>query len=572
MADQSAALFGSLQHHPGNPAFPTLPLATDPNVGYVVPLGRGASIFTPIVPSYEERVTQSAAKYEGFGSWFLNQIWVTPTPIDFGDISDVKNLEVTFFSSYLSTVDMTSLLLPVDGLDVTDPATSPIVPLSLLSFNDKILTFTAAQAGPQQFDDDIIIVVNGITFTIRTLGRRVLLLFGEPENGAIEALEFLTDLMRSKSGKEQAFSLRLAPYSVIQYTFRFPSDLDYKRTLMEALLVGGAPLLPYGVQLWWEAEKISSAAAPTDTTVYIDHSLMQVNVGETFVFTTPSREHHVGTVLSVNTSPMGLTFEEAIGATLPLGTYGMPVRFGHLQGDPGHNTFRINLQDTNVAIRTEADVDISNIDPAYFDFHTVESPARPIWKARCLRSGSLSGSISKEIEVLDSETGRLFVTGTEPIGEWTSAAHIWCNSKQDIRAWREFLHYVRGSWGKFYVPTFQNDLPLAADILLGSTNAITVPYMGLAAYLNGQVPYRDVRIRLQDGSIEYKRITLVVDNTDGTETVTFDSVIGSTGTSTIANTLISWMHLCRIDGDRARFAHTYLGQAELSFKIRSCIE
>lgn len=572
MADQSAtSSFTSLQHNPGNPIFPTLPGAGDPNVGYISTWPTGASLFLPL---FEERtsVVQSATGGVGFGGWFLNQLWVTPVPIDFADIPDEKSIDVTFFSSYLDPVDMESITIPVDALDITAPAGSPIFPITLSSFTDTIFTFTAAQAGPQQFDDDITIVVEGRSFTVRTLGRRVLLLFGEPENGAVEVLNFATNLMRAKSGIEQAFALRLAPYSVIQYTFRFPADLDYKRTLMEALLVGGAPLLPYGVQLWWEAEKITTAAVPADDTIYIDHSNMQVNVGETFVFTTPSREHYFGTIQTLNESPLSVTLEQPIGATLPLGTYGMPARFGHLANDPSKTTKRINLEDMNIAIRTESDIDISNLDANYFDFHTVESPARPIVRSRCMRGDSVTGGIYKEVQTIDSVTGRVFYTGTEPIGEWSTNAHVWCRSKGEIRAWREFLHYMKGSWGTFYFPTFQNDLPLSTPILLGADNDVTVPYMGLSAYLDGAVPYRDVRIRLEDGSIEYKRITTIVDNGDDTETVTFDSVIGSTGSSSLAGTMISWMHLCRIEGDTARFVHTFLGEAELSFKVRSVIE
>jgi hypothetical protein len=570
MADQSAALFVALQHHPGNPAFPTLPGAGDPIVGYLGAWGLGAELRVPFFEPQTD-IVQSAAKSSShlFGQWFLDQIWVTPVPVDFGDIPDDKNVDVTVFSTYLDPVNFESVDIPVSGLDITAPAGSPLFPTSLPSFTDSIFTFTATQAGPQTFDDDMSFTVNGVTFEVRTVGRRVLLLFAEPQNGGIEQLLWATDLMRSKDGKEQAFSLRLAPFSQIQYTLRHDGSLDYQRMLVEALLVGGNPLLPYGMQLWYEAEKITSAAGSGDSTVNIDTRYMQVFAGDSFVFTTPNRVNVIAEIDSFTAST--ITFTQPVGTALPLNTYGMPVRFGHLAGTPQLTTARFNLQDTDIKLRTEADRDFSNVDANYFDFHTIESPARPIIRKRCLQGNSARGLIYRETQELDSVTGRLFVTGTEPIGEWISDVTVYCNSKAEIWAWREFLHSVRGSWGTFYLPSFQNDLPLNQRITLGG-NTFEVPYMGVEAFLNAQAPYRDLRIQLDDGSVEYKRITDVTHNGNGTETITVDSVIGSAGFSEIADTMISFMRLCRIEGDTAQFTHLYLGEAQLRFTVRTAKE
>jgi hypothetical protein len=571
MADQSAStLFTSLQHNPGNPVFPTLPGAGDPNVGYLGAWGTGASLLYPFFEDQTDVVQSASGTGKvGFGAWYLDNIWVTPTPLDFGDIPDDKNLSVTLFSSYLEPVTLDSVDIPVSGLDITAPAGSPLFPTSLPSFTDSLFTFTATQAGPQTFDDDITFTVNGVPFEVRTVGRRVLLLFAEPQNGGIEQLVFATDLMRAKNGTEQAFSLRLAPYSQIQYTLRHDGSLDYQRMLIEALLVGGNPLLPYGMQLWYEAEKITSAAGSGASTVNIDTRYMQIEAGNSFVFTTPNRVNVIAEIDSFTDTD--ITFTQPIGTALPLDTYGMPVRFGHLVGPPQLTTARYNLQDTDIKLRTEEDNDISNVDANYFDFHTVESPARPIIKKRCLQGTSSRGLIYRETQELDGVTGRLFVTGTEPLGEWISDVIVHCNSKPEIWAWREFLHYVRGSWGTFYLPSFQNDLPLNERITLGG-NTFEIPYMGIEAFFNAAAPYRDLRIQLDDGTFEYKRITDVTDNGNGTETVTVDSVIGSAGFSEIDGTMISFMRLCRIEGDTAQFTHLYLGEARLQFTVRTVKE
>lgn len=580
MADQSAtkpiAGFGDLAHNPGNPAFPTLPGAGDPNVGYLGAWGLGAELRVPIEED-KTRIVQSAIRPSrgggvGFGGWFLNQIWVTPDPIDFGDIADEKNLDVTVFSTYLDTVTFEDVDISVSGLDITDPTESPLWPRDLLPFSDTNLTFTATQAGPQTFDEELSFTVNGVTFEVRTVGRRVLLLFAEPQNGGIEDLYFATDLMRSKNGQEQAFSLRLAPFSEIQYTLRHDASLDWQRMTIEALLVGGNPLLPYGMQLWYEAEKITTAAGSGDTTVNIDTRYMQIEAGDSFVFTTPNRVNVIAEIDSFTASD--ITFTQPLGTALPLDTYGMPVRFGHLADMPRLEFGQKNLQDTALKLRTEADHDLSTYpNSTYFDFHASDnkSPNRPIIRKRGLSGRTARGMIYRETQELDGITGRVFVTGTEPLGEWITDLTVYCRSKAEIYAWREFLHYVRGSWGTFYLPSFQNDLPLDQPITLGG-NTFEIPYMGIEAFFNGQAPYRDLRFELEDGSVEYKRITQVTDNGNGTETVTVDSVIGSVGFSAIDSTVISFMRLCRIDGDTAKFVHLYLGEADLTFAVRTVKE
>lgn len=572
MADQSAALFGTLQHDPGNPLFPTLPDPLADKLGKIGWPGIGAELkIVPQEPLFGYPQTSAGpSRLKNFGGWYLDQIIITPDPIDFGDIADQKDVDVNFYSTYKNTQSLDLIEIPVDALDIT--GASPLLPLSLVPFSDTNVTFRAEQAGPQDFDDDITVTVGNLTILVRTLGRRVLMLFGEPENGFEETLNFETDLMRAKNGFEQAFSLRKAPWSAIRYDFFLPDTKDRKRTTLETILFGGAPILPFGVQLWWEGERITSAALSTDTTVFIDHSYMQVNVGETFAFTLPDDTNVFGTVASID-SPLAITFEQAIGTDLPLNTFGTPIRFGHIRGPVSTNTARKNLQSISLTIRTEADVDIGAVDPTYFDLHPSESPGRPILKERCVRSSSMRGSIDRVTDELDSITGRLFVTGTEPLGEWSTSLHGWLNSKAEIYAWRQFLHYIRGSWSTFYMPTFQNDLPLNTAFALGG-NTFIVPYMGISTFLDGAAPKRDLRITISGDTDTpiYRRISSIVDNGNDTETITLDGTVGSAGFSQVNETVISWMHLCRLAGDSARFNHTYLGQAELAFRVRSVKE
>lgn len=580
MADQSAVVsgYGSLVYHPGNPLLPTIPAPGDPATLFLDEFATLADTFFEL-PEYPQRPVDASGLpttgAQGYADWYLNKIWATPVPIDFGDISDVKNFELTLYNTFRTTQQITDVDIPVDGVDIFG-LTSPVLPIDLNSFGDEIVTVQADALGPNDFDDDITFTFGGGTFTVRTLGRRVLLLFAAAEAGAQEQLQFATNIMRSKDGTEQAFSLRLAPRSSIRYLFRMSEASDELRTRLRTILLGGGPNLSIGVQLWWEARRITSAALSSDVVINCDTSNMQIAIADNVVFTSPSLENTIAEVLSFTASTITLT--QAIGTALPEGTHCIPVRYGRLMsGNARTSVAARGLEDLTVSITTEDDNDISSLSTEYFDLSPFESPGRPILKERCMRGARMSGTIEREQQVIDSITGRVFISGSEPLGEESYQMHVWINSTPQLFAWREFLHYIRGDWGKFYMPSFQNDLPLFQDFTLGG-NTFVIPEMGIAAmFTDSGVPYapkRDLRIVTGDGEMYYRRITDVTDNGNGTETITLDSVVGSGSpdTSAIADTVISWLNLVRMDGDTARFNHTLIGQADLSFTLRTVKE
>lgn len=569
MADQSAANpgFFTLQHNPGNPLFPTLPDPLADKLGKVGITGRLADP-QPFLP--EPFLVSSAAppppkRTASFGGWFLDTIWRSPADVNFGDIAAQKDVNLTLFNTFFTVQEIQAIA----GLPSGVTLFAPTLPEDLPSFSDEILTFRAAQSGPNEFDQLFTITVEGVDFQVRTLGQRVLLLFGDPANGAQEQLIFKTDLMRSKDGKEQSFSLRVAPRTVVRYVFQFTSEQDKDRTRIETILFGGAPVLALGVQLWWEARPITSAVSSGATLIPCDPSNFSVVAGDTVVFALPDGTFATGTY-SADASPAnGILLDVGVTQDLPLGTFIMPVRFGHLNSS-NLSIARNNLETITVELLLEGDRDLSAINTTYFDTHPLDSPERYILKERCT-VGTLSANISREEQRIDSETGRVYVTGTEPLGEYSTNVVVYTNTYEELYAWRQFLHLQRGSWGTFYAPTFQNDLPLFTDLSLGG-NTFIVPFMGISTFLDGDPPKRDLRIVTSDGTVYYRRITLVTDNGNGTETITVDSVIGSVGTSAIDETTISWMHLVRIAGDVASFNHIFLGEADLSFRVRTVKE
>jgi hypothetical protein len=98
-------------------------------------------------------------------------------------------------------------------------------------------------------------------------------------------------------------------------------------------------------------------------------------------------------------------------------------------------------------------------------------------------------------------------------------------NRPDHTAFRSLLYALNGRAGELWVPSWQNDLRMAAAV---TAAAITfkVPLCGYTQFSYQQQSRRDVRIELNGGSVLYRRITGSAVGDDGTETLQVDSAFG----------------------------------------------
>jgi hypothetical protein len=573
MADQGAVLpgFSVLEYHPGNAEFPSLP--ADPfavllmEYGVTVPGIDFAAMGDTNDGQPQTRQfhhVQGAGIVpgkSGFADWYLDTLWISPPIADFGDIVNDKDIAVTLHSTFRVNQSLDSMdLSAVPSLSQPPP---PTLPENIPSFSSIIVTIRAAAAGEDSFDEFVTFTLSiSGTVPYRTLGTRVLFFSGIPQSIVTEQLLFKSDLMRSKDGTEQAFSLRLAPKTRIKYQLKFTNDAD--RTLAENILFGGSPLLQIGVQNWWETQQTSALTLSTSFAILVNTTEGSWAEGQTISCVLPDRSVLTAEIDTFTPTQINLT--AAIGTELPIGTDVMPVNFGYFPRKAALKVSPVNLSTMDVEFVTFTETDQAFLDTAFFDVHPIDG--LPIIRKRWILGRKASADITREQSIIDGETGVIAVRGSEPLGEYTTKTTFPLSSKAEIYAYRQFVHFLRGSWGQFYMPTMQNDLPLFTDFVLGG-NTFIVPYMGVKLFLDNLAPKRDVRIVTEDGTIYYRRITLVVDNGNDTETLTLDSTVGSSGFSAIASTTISYMHLSRINGDSVTLKHLYAGRADMEWISRS---
>lgn len=556
MADKGAFSFGFLEYSPGNPQFPVLP--TGPLQGTIGDLFDAASLTTErgVVITLEE---YSAPTANVFSETYFGTTWVSPVPVAFGNITATKTREVTLHNTQRFAVQLTAIdVAAIPGLTVLTPG----LPATLEPYSSVVVTFQITTTGDAVIDDDVIFTVNGVTINVRFTGRRLIIYNTIPQRPITERLSWITDRMTSINGTEQVMGVRQIPRSEIKISQRFTDNVERTRQLN---VINAAGFLRVGLQLWFEARDITQAAAAIDTVIQISTLNMEIEVGQEFSFVTPAGvASDAITVASFD--PTSVTLESAVGIELPLGSQGMPIKYGFLRPKGSTFTFALNAEDLSLSFNIIELRDIAALDMTYFDTHPIDGLAvvtAPSW----FSGSNRSGQVEQRLDILDGRTGDIASRRNEPLARPSLPVLIHCESLADQFAWRQFLYYIRGSWRPFYISTDSEDLELNVDFTLGS-NILQIKNVSLRE-ITLSAPRRDLKIVI-NGVAYIRRINTVVD-AGPNETVTLDSVIPGTGTIPAGDVKISWLYQVRLEGDTATFRHLRLGQSELRFQASGVI-
>ena len=563
MTDKGAFSFGVLELSPGNPQFPVLP--TGPLQGTIAdPMLIGASLTFEkgIVVTLAER---SATKKNLFADWFLDTTWVSPVPVEFGNITATKTRQVILHNTRRSSVQLTAIdVSAIPGLTVI----SALPPIPIDSYSSITVTFEITTTGDAVIDDEVIFTVDGGEIFVRFTGRRLIIYNTLPQKPIKETIAFLTDRMIAVNGVEQVMELRQLPRSTIRLVERFTDNV---RRSSQLNVINAAGFLRVGIQLWFQARELTAAAAAVDVIVQISTLDMEISIAQEMSFVTPAGiATNALTVLSFD--PTSITLESPVGIVLPLGTVGMPVKYGFIAPKGRISTWPINAEDVTLDFTIIEYRDIAALNLAYFDTHPLD-PLLPVMiQPLFISGGNRPGLLEQTLDILDSRTGDIASRRNESLARPGLDVLVHLETLADQHAWRQFLYYVRGSWRPFYIPSGTNDLPLGVDFTLGG-NTLQILNQGLEEVDTASAPRRDLKITIASGASAGDYIRRITDVTDAgpNETVTIDSVIPGAGTVPIADVKISWLYLVRIENDTATFRHLRTGNAELRFRVQGVI-
>lgn len=355
-------------------------------------------------------------------------------------------------------------------------------------------------------------------------------------SGLKETYEFRTEILTSRSGKEQRRALRTTPRRKFDYTSAATDDALHA---LEGLLARNQEKLVYGAD-FVRGVRTTSALPASANTVSLGSVPPWLIVGAT-VSLSHGRDTRLFTVASV--SGATVTFGTPSPISFPTASLLARVIEGYVNADLATT----RLTDSVATIDTTFEpnpatepVDEGSLSPEHwFDGREVLT-IRPNW------SRAPSITYAHDIETVDYGRGRIARFSPVPFGTTTRQATYLARSVGEADAMRQFFARMKGRRGEFYMPSWTDDMTLAATTPALSGEMRIVGRQLFDDYAD-DTARRSILVSLKDGlTIALKFGAVTLDGTTSvlhlTETYPFDIDPADVK-------MISWMALSRFASD-----------------------
>lgn len=489
-----------------------------------------------------------------FGGELFEKIIVTPRSMSLGFVLTNTQFAVEVWNTSASVArTLTAITITgAGGVAITDPFGEPLV---FAPEQGRVYQATVPTEGPAQIQQDVVFVFEGVSGTdMVVLGSRITLFSVGPDwsEGMSESIEYLTDVLKAYSDKEQRRGLRQFPRRAL--TYRALTLNARNAAGMEALVWGGQAQ-PYGVPWWPDVTPLAADLPPgsfvipckTTNRLFAAGGLVCI-WGDEFTFEALSITDVASDSLTVS-SPTQFAWKGSPATMV------MPVLLARLPDSVKVSRLSSSIDQIDLTWIGEA------MQPApapataltqYLGFDVLE--VAPNWEA------TLGRTYKRSLVTIDPKIGPITVIdkgGSAIVGQefpW------WLDGHANISAFRAFILRRFGQLTPFWVPTWDQDLELIADVGPADTG-ITIQSAFYSQSFFPSPARRYVAFIPFDGSPNvYRKITGATDNFDGTESLTLDSPIGKAFPA--ATTMISFLTLARLGADRTEIKWDTADHAE----------
>lgn len=464
---------------------------------------RPAGTLGNVQPIAIRRLTFPGAKVTAFFHDFYNRIYLLPSSVDFGPISGPVSVQFTLWNAFLTAKTVEGItLVNAEGLTLTGPATPTLYkPLARQGY-----TIKANDQGPPDVDARLEFAVTGhsLPYTLPVIGVRAFLTPFRPNwNQSVKiSYEFRTEILKSRSGKEQRRALRSTPRKTIEYTTLTSfAGLRKANNLMQ-LAQARTLINPE----YPRAALSSTGMAPGAVSIMLDDvpywlqpdMLVCLTNGET-----------IETRRVEGIAAPFVSFKSFTQTAWPPGTLLVAAVSGNF---PDSMKSR---RETNAAAAVSV---IFNVTPAS-ETPVVSGDSSPVFNGRELFlsrpnwGDRPSLDYEHESETLDFGRGktRRFI----PVhfgGRLWRGTYLSRDFATADRT-REFFERMRGQRGEFYMPTWEHDLPPKLAIQAG-TNTFRVEGLDVYKSFRDDTVFKALIVFKNDGGYIVNRVLDVFDTTD----------------------------------------------------------
>ena len=488
--------------------------------------------------------------------WY-NRVHVLPRIIDFGAVSGGAQRSFILWNAYLSSSTLSTVTeTGADTLTLTGADAGTV--LKPLEF--KTYTVAPDELGPATIDASYVFAFAGRpdVVSVDIFGRRARLWpFAPNWSSSVDmTLDYKTDIVTSRAGREQRRALRKSPRRRFNYTVTLSRGDE--RTLHRLMTQWQARtwLLPDPVR----KVTVAQAAGVGETDIRVNREDAWLRVGQTVIVneTTVADVTAVdGVVVTIGTpltAPLdaGVTVRPGLSASLALS-----LRVRH----PSNATAEFNVE---FNVDPGSEVEDAGSESMYVLGGREVFARKPNW------GDAVESEFVWPKEDVDFGFGRTRTYIPQTFGAMIRRASFVQQGAEDIRDIEQFFCRQRGQSGEFLMPTWLDDLPPKFDLVEG-TNFIRVEGTDVAAAYGDDPIYRAVAVILADGRQIFREVTTItaVSDVDGEDSVLYLNRPWFTEISRDEIIMVCWMPVMRMAADQLTIEWVTEAVAQTSVATRT---
>lgn len=480
-------------------------------------------------------------KTQSYFDDYYNRIHISPSTLELGNVASEQVDTVNLWNAYLTPKILQSIEGVEEGLNISG---QPNPPFTFTALQERVWNVSILPDGPSTIDTNLIWQFAEDQAALHITGTRIVA-FGwlvDWSKPVTETLQWLTDILQSKTGYEQRRSLRLSP------RIQFDAELllyDAERQFFDLAMIGSGAK-NFAMPIWPQQQWLATSHIAGGFVVYCDTTYRNFRPNRLAVLRGASAfENETIEIESVYADR--LILKRPLLKSWPAGTCFAPAVTAQLAEQPNLIKRTDRMMRTQVSLNVTEPVE----HPAYLPSATYRG--YPVLEDAPNEQKDLTHTFERFFNTLDNKLSQPLKHDLAKAA-FTLYQYAWMTHGREQQAQLKGLFYaLSGSQKAIWIPTFSDDLTVISN-QTGASNALTIRWCGYARFAQNQLGRRDIQIRLKNGEILYRRIISTAEINAESEQIVLDENFDNVNQDTVLR--ISFISLCRLSNDTLTIEHT----------------
>ena len=400
----------------------------------------------------------AAVPNKTFVDRLYNRIHFIPDRIEAGNLIARQTYDFIIWNAYLSPQDL-NLIQEFDtvGIVYVFPG-GEVVPFEIRALQMIDMQVELTMAGPPIIDAVLRFIFENDVVDLPIIGTRMLTWPIRPDGGQAfgEKFKWLTDIITAESGREQRIALRETPEHSIEATY---TAIREDANVMDSLLWGWQNRL-FAYPLWQLPVKLTAPVVMGNTVIPVTSTQYKRFIaGGLGVIYNSAKKYEAFEIDTVDAN--SITLKRALRAGWPQGCEVLPLRTARAENAIKQQWPVNQMVTAQIRFVMEDDPEFTptELGPLYQGYYIM--PLRPNW------TESLEESVERNFDSIENEIGRRDYSYHSEVPSVTRGFLWFLQNVVNIDAFIKWHYARRGSQVPFWVPSWKDDLTLAAPIAVG---------------------------------------------------------------------------------------------------------